>query len=66
MGIIIVVQVVLTIVGGEMFSCTPISINHWMVIILMAVTIIPVDMIRKAIVNIFNKETVKQNVVEAA
>ena len=49
-----------------MFSCTPISINHWMVIILMAVTIIPVDMIRKAIVNIFNKETVKQNVVEAA
>ena len=64
MGIIIVVQVLLTIIGGEMFSCTPISIGNWMVIILMAITIIPVDMIRKSIVNIFSKETVKRNIVE--
>ena len=49
-----------------MFSCTPISISHWGVIILMAITIIPVDMIRKAIVNTFSKKTVKQNVVETA
>ena len=66
MGIIIVVQVLLTIIGGEMFSCTPISISHWGVIILMAITIIPVDMIRKAIVNTFSKEKVKQNVAETA
>ena len=66
MGIIVVVQVVLTIIGGEVFSCTPISINHWGVIILMAITIIPVDMIRKLIVNALNKETVNQNIVEAA
>ena len=64
MGIIIVVQVLLTIVGGEMFSCTPISINHWLIVILMAITIIPVDMLRKAVVNTFSKDSVKQNVVE--
>lgn len=66
MGIIIVVQIVLTIVGGELFSCTPIEPMHWLVVIVMAITIIPVDMIRKSILNIFNKEATKQEVVETA
>ena len=66
MGIIVVVQVILTIIGGEMFSCTPISLSHWLVIILMAFTIIPVDMIRKVIVNTFVKEKVTENIVETA
>ncbi len=66
MGIIILVQGLLTIIGGEMFSCTPISISNWLVIIFMAITIIPVDMIRKAIVNNFSKDVVKQNMAETA
>lgn len=66
MGIIVVVQVVLTIVGGEFFSCTPITPVHWLVIIAMAFTIIPIDMIRKVIFNSLDKEKSSQNIVEAA
>lgn len=35
---------------GEMFSCTPFGITGWLVVILLALTMIPVDMIRKAVV----------------
>ena len=35
---------------GEMFSCTPFGIKGWIAVVLLAVTMIPVDMIRKAIV----------------
>ncbi len=34
---------------GEMFSCVPFSIQGWGVVILLAFTMIPIDMIRKAI-----------------
>ena len=66
MGVIVVVQIVLTLIGGEVFSCTPISPSNWVVVILMALTIIPVDMIRKVIVNTLNKKSLKQDVVEVA
>ncbi|WP_461822956.1 calcium-translocating P-type ATPase, PMCA-type [Blautia stercoris] len=36
---------------GEMFSCVPFGIKGWIAVILLAVTMIPVDLIRKAIVN---------------
>ena len=36
---------------GEMFSCVPFGIKGWIAAILLAVTMIPVDLIRKAIVN---------------
>ncbi|MGL5417477.1 MAG: cation-translocating P-type ATPase [Clostridium sp.] len=49
MGIIVIVQVVLTFVGGSIFSCTPIEPIHWLIVIGLAVTIIPIDMIRKGI-----------------
>lgn len=49
MGIIVVVQVILTIIGGSIFSCTPIAPKLWIVVILLAFTVIPVDMIRKLI-----------------
>lgn len=49
MGIIVVVQVILTIIGGSVFSCTPIAPKLWVVVILLAFTVIPVDMIRKLI-----------------
>ena len=37
-------------VGGKVMSCVPLNGTQWLVIIGMAVSIIPVDLIRKAIV----------------
>ncbi len=46
---------------SEMFSCQPFSAIGWCLVILMAVTMIPVDLIRKAFVKIFSKkETVSE------
>lgn len=39
---------------GNMFSCTPFSWQGWIVVIVMAFTMIPVDLIRKAIVKAIN------------
>lgn len=36
---------------GEMFSCVPFGIKGWVAVVLLAVTMIPVDMIRKVFVN---------------
>ncbi len=36
---------------SEMFSCVPFGINGWITVILLAATMIPVDLIRKMIVN---------------
>ena len=36
---------------GEMFSCTPFGIKGWILLICMAATMIPVDMVRKSLTN---------------
>ena len=51
MAIIVFIQILLTIFGGEFFTATPFGIKGWVVITIMAVTMIPVDMIRKTITN---------------
>ena len=51
LGIITVVQVLMIYVGGKVMNCVPLSIGQWAVILIMAISIIPVDLIRKAIVN---------------
>lgn len=66
MGVIVIVQAALTLVGGELFSCTPITVKHWLVIIAMAFTIIPVDMIRKVIFNSLDKEKNLKNLAKSA
>ena len=35
---------------GSMFSCVPFGIQGWIAVLLLAVTMIPVDMIRKLVV----------------
>ena len=65
-GVIVIVQAALTLVGGELFSCTPITVKHWLVIIAMAFTIIPVDMIRKVIFNSLDKEKDLKNLAKSA
>ena len=64
MGMIVIVQIVLTFVGGKMFSCTPIVLTHWGLILLLAVSIIPVDLIRKTIVRVLHPKTQVSIVVE--
>ncbi|MGL5383886.1 MAG: cation-translocating P-type ATPase [Culicoidibacterales bacterium] len=56
MGLIVVIQIILTYVGGDLFDCAPLAINNWFVVIGLAVTIIPVDMLRKVI---FKTKTIK-------
>jgi magnesium-transporting ATPase (P-type) len=36
---------------GNMFSCEPFGIKGWITIVVLAVTMIPVDMVRKLVVN---------------
>jgi Ca2+-transporting ATPase len=60
MSIIVVVQVILTYVGGAVFSCSPIEPQNWLIVIGLAFTIIPVDMVRKAVVNNLSKKESKQ------
>lgn len=56
MGSIMAVQVVLTFVGGKMFSCTPLTIEQWGIILVLAFTIIPVDLLRKYILQLLNSK----------
>ena len=52
MSIIVIVQVLLTFVGGKLFSCTPFGLQQWLVILGLGVTIIPVDLFRTAVINL--------------
>ncbi|MEG1480867.1 MAG: calcium-translocating P-type ATPase, PMCA-type [Clostridium sp.] len=56
MGIIVVVQVALTYIGGDFFKCTPISLRNWVLIIALALTIIPFDVARKVLAKAFKRE----------
>lgn len=49
MGIIVIVQIALTFLGGNLFVCTPFGLKPWIVITALAMTMIPVDMVRKLI-----------------
>ena len=55
LGIIVVVQVLMTYVGllseevGNVFGCHGLAPKEWLVVLIMAISIIPVDFIRKAI-----------------
>lgn len=50
MGIIVVVQVIMTYFGGVILRCFGLTATEWIFVIAMAFTIIPIDLIRKAIV----------------
>ncbi|MDR1829996.1 MAG: calcium-translocating P-type ATPase, PMCA-type [Candidatus Fibromonas sp.] len=49
LGLITVIQVALVYLGGTMFRCHGLNLEQWGVVLLLAVSIIPVDMVRKAI-----------------
>jgi magnesium-transporting ATPase (P-type) len=55
-GLIIILQVVMTYVGGSVLRMTPLEPMEWFYIIALALTIIPVDIIRKLVLRGSNKE----------
>lgn len=56
MGLIVVIQVVMTYIGGEIFNCHGLNAMEWLFVIVLSVSIVPVDLIRKAITNAVNKK----------
>ena len=59
MGLIVVVQVAMTYFGGVILRCYGLSLKEWIFVLVMAVTIIPVDLLRKFIVNRCQKNKVR-------
>ena len=49
-GLIIITQIIMTYIGGQVLNCYGLTCKEWIVVIAMAFSIIPVDLIRKAIV----------------
>jgi len=49
LGLIVLVQVALVYLGGEIFKCHGLNLEQWGIVLLFAVSIIPVGIIRKAI-----------------
>jgi len=49
LGLITVIQIILVYVGGEIFRCHGLSLTQWGVVLLCAISIIPVDIVRKLI-----------------
>lgn len=49
MGLIIVIQIILTYIGGDLFDCAPLTLTNWLTVTTLALTIIPVDMLRKLV-----------------
>ena len=50
MGLIVVVQVLMTYLGGVILRCFGLTVSEWAFVLAMAFTIIPIDLIRKTIV----------------
>ena len=56
MGLIIVIQVVMTYIGGEIFNCYGLNAMEWLFVVILSISIVPVDLIRKAITNAIKKK----------
>ncbi len=56
MGLIVLIQVGLTYIGGEIFNCYGLNVMEWVMVVVLSLSIIPVDLIRKAISNAINKK----------
>jgi calcium-translocating P-type ATPase len=47
LGVIVVVQIALVYLGRAVFNCWGLSARQWLVVLVLAITIIPIDMVRK-------------------
>jgi len=55
MGLIVVVQIIMTDFGGDILRCYGLNGGEWVLVLALAFTIIPVDLIRKAVLKIGGK-----------
>ena len=51
MGAIAAVQVIMTYLGGKVLGCYGLNLREWLTVLVMSLSVIPVDMIRKAVVS---------------
>ena len=51
MGLVTIFQILIMQVGGVIFGTTPLSLEQWGIAIMIAFLIIPIDLVRKVIVN---------------
>ena len=49
MGLILVAQIIITYVGGKVLGCYGLNLQEWAVVLLGALVMIPVDLIKKAV-----------------
>ena len=49
MGLIAVIQVLMTFVGGSILRTAPLALNEWGVVMLLSLIILPVGTLRKLI-----------------
>jgi len=56
MGVILVVQILITEFGGSFFQCVGLSVTDWLIVIALSLGVICVDIIRKAVL----KKTAKK------
>ncbi|EFA78420.1 P-type ATPase [Heterostelium album PN500] len=54
---IFIVQIVFTYIGGRVLRTVGLNLNEWVVIILASLTIIPFDLLRKSLMNLFLHST---------
>ena len=50
MAIIAVIQVIITLVGDTILRATPLRLTEWAIVLLIASSIIPVDLVKKWII----------------
>ena len=50
MSAVTIIQVLIIQFGGKVFGTTPLSLNNWIAVVLIAFMIIPIDIIRKIVV----------------
>lgn len=50
MGLIAAVQVIMTYIGGRVLGCYGLDLTEWAVVLVMALSVIPADIIRKLII----------------
>ncbi|MFP3154363.1 calcium-translocating P-type ATPase, PMCA-type [Lachnospiraceae bacterium ZAX-1] len=51
LALIVIVQIIMTYVGGVILNCYGLTWNEWLFVLVCAIIIIPVDLIRKVIMN---------------
>jgi len=59
MGSIAVIQVIITYFGGEILRTAGLSLTQWVIVLLLALIVIPVDLLRKLILKSTNRQDLK-------